>query len=510
MSIVAAMLLLAITGILTFLTWRVTTHSEQRLLSRQVAQVGTLVTNQAAVLEVQLADIAQVAVNTHANPAAFARFADRELEQTGQSLSLWRTADGETEQLAVQGLEPRLPDDGTGALAGLEPTGELVILGILPGEPDRLAYALMPADGNTELVVYAETPLPEGRRMAVPPNSPVAGLDLALYLGRTTEPGQLLQATAPTPIDGDTRRTTVPFGTSTVTIVAASPAPLAGTLSSALPWIVLGVGCPLAVGGAATVEFVSRRRAVAERLAEENARLYRQQRGISGTLQHALLPAVPELCGVDVAARYVAGVDELEVGGDWYDVIERRPGCCVFVVGDISGRGLPAATTMAALRFAVRAYLAEGHCIETVLTRLRGLLDVHADHQFATVLLGELDASAGRLRLVSAGHFGPLLLSDGGAELLDCAVATPIGVPSASPPVVTTVQVPQPATLLAFTDGAVERSGEDIDTGLERLRSAAAARENEPLEPMLDDLLRTLTAEGRKDDTVLLGLRWAG
>ncbi|WP_324277893.1 SpoIIE family protein phosphatase [Blastococcus brunescens] len=190
-----------------------------------------------------------------------------------------------------------------------------------------------------------------------------------------------------------------------------------------------------------TVEYVSRRRLIAERLAAENERLYRQQRGIAGTLQHALLPVVPDIGGVEVAARYVAGVDELEVGGDWYDVIARAPGCCVFVVGDISGRGLPAATTMAALRFAVRAFVSEGHDIEVVMAKLRGLLDIETDHQFATVLLGELDASAGRLRLVSAGHFAPVLLTADGATLLECPTAPPVGLPDDMPPPAAVVTV---------------------------------------------------------------------
>jgi serine phosphatase RsbU (regulator of sigma subunit) len=211
---------------------------------------------------------------------------------------------------------------------------------------------------------------------------------------------------------------------------------------------------------------------------------------------------------VEVAARYVAGVDELEVGGDWYDVISRRPGCCVFVVGDISGRGLPAATTMAALRFAVRAYVAEGHDIEAVLAKLRCLLDIDTDHQFATVLLGELDLTAGRLRLVSAGHFPPLLLAEGRATALDCPIAPPVGVPAPPPEPAAVVHVQGPATLLAFTDGAVERRGETIDTGLERLRAAAVSVGSRPLEAMLDDVLGLLSHDGGKDDTVLLGLRW--
>jgi serine phosphatase RsbU (regulator of sigma subunit) len=359
------------------------------------------------------------------------------------------------------------------------------------------------------LLVYAESPLPPHHRLPITGDSPLAGLDLALYLGRTASPDRLLEATADTPIHGDTRTTTVPFGTSTVTVVGASPTSLTGALSASLPWIVLGVGCALAGAAFAVVEYVSRRRVVAERLAAENERLYRQQRGIAGTLQHALLPAVPAVDGVEVAARYVAGVDELEVGGDWYDVIPQGAGRSVFVVGDISGRGLPAATTMAALRFAVRAYVAEGHDIEAVLARLRGLLSVDVDHQFATVLIGELDVPENRLRLLSAGHFPPLLLSDGKVTVLDCPVAPPVGVATTGQGCATAVSVPASGTLLAFTDGAVERRGETIDAGLGRLSDAVLRVDPTPLDAMLDRLLTTLETEiGGKDDTVLLGLRW--
>ena len=116
----------------------------------------------------------------------------------------------------------------------------------------------------------------------------------------------------------------------------------------------------------------------------------------------------------------------------------------MFVVGDVSGQGLPAATTMAALRFAVRAYLAQDDDITTVLTRLRGLLDISVDHQFATVLLGELDPRPGPCRLVSAGHFAPLLVTGGRAELLECPVGPPVGVAAAAPPTVTELRCRRP------------------------------------------------------------------
>jgi hypothetical protein len=510
MSVLVTVAVAAVTVALTVLTWQVNQRSEQRLLDRQLDQIGTVLTGQASVLQVQLADIGQAAVNTEGNPEVFARWAGEELERTGQSLSLWRIGDGGADRVAMQGVEPLLPADGPDAIAALEPTGELVILGILPGSPDRLAYALMPAQNNTDLVVYAESPLPPDHRLPVTEDSPLAGLDVAMYLGPRAEPDQLLQSTVPVPISGDPDAKTVPFGSTEVTIVAASPTPLTGSLSAALPWIVLGVGLVLALASGATLEYLSRRRAVAERLAAENERLYREQRGIAGTLQHALLPAVPTLDGVEVAARYVAGVDALDVGGDWYDVIPRGPGRVVFVVGDVSGRGLAAATTMAALRFAVRAYLAEGHDVAEVLCRLRGLLDIDVDHQFATVLIGEVDTAAGQVRLISAGHFPPLLVDGGEPRQLACPVSPPIGVETADGHVPTTVAVTGPATLFAYTDGLIERSGEVIDTGLERLAEAAAGTAARPLPEALDDLVRSLTVEGGKDDTVLLGVRWTG
>ncbi|MCW3005198.1 MAG: Two component signal transduction histidine kinase [Conexibacter sp.] len=507
LSVIVAAVVVTITLALAWLASAVNANNNQRLLAQQVDQVATLLSTQVAVIQTQMADAGQVADATNGRSSPFTRFADATMAAPGMSLSLWRVTGDQVEQLAVHGPEPLLPAGGPASfLTGLQPTGQLSVVGILQGPEPRLAYALMPAGETEGLVVYAEAPL--NRRVSVPPGEAFSGLDLAAYLGETAAADQLVQTTAPIPILGDTATKRVPFGDSEFTIVAASRTGLTGSLSAALPWIVLGVGGALAVAAGAVVETLSRRRTVAERLAADNHRLFQQQRSIAGTLQHALLPEVPRVDGVEVAARYVSGVDDLEVGGDWYDVIPGPSGACVFVVGDISGRGLPAATTMAALRFAVRAYVAQGDDIATVLTRLRGLLDVHVDHQFATVLLGELDPAAGLIRVVSAGHFGPLLISDGRAEFLDCSVAPPVGVAAPAPPAVMEVRVSGPATLLAFTDGAVERRGEVIDTGLERLRSTAAGAAEQPLPTVLDRLMQIPTDNGGRDDTVILGLRW--
>jgi hypothetical protein len=511
-SALVAVAVVAITAVLAWLAAQVTHDANRDLLDRQVEQASTVLGSGVATLQVQLADAGQVAIATQAAPGPFQRFAVARItsNESFSSLSLLRVTDGRAQLLATEGDDPRLPDGGLEApfFAGLEATGQLAVAGILPGAQPRLAYALMPADDTSGLVVYAETLVNPEPQEEVPEDAAFGGLDFAVYLGEAVDPAQLVLSTARTPIRGETETATTPFGNTVLTVVGASRAPLTGALATALPWIVVGVGIALAVASAAGVETLSRRRSIAERLAAENERLYHQQRGIAGTLQHSLLPDLPQLPGIEVAARYVAGVDDLDVGGDWYDVIPRGPGCCVFVVGDISGRGLPAARTMAALRFAVRAYLAEGHDIEAVMARLDGLIDVGTDHQFATVLLGELDATAGRLRVLSAGHFPPLLLTEGDAELIDCPVTPPVGVGVSGRRAATVVRVPGPATLLAFTDGLVERRDEVIDAGLGRLRDAAAGTRARSLQALVDEVMQQMTVAGGKDDTVLMGLRW--
>ena len=508
LAVLTAAAVLVLTAVLTVATWQTNRHSDKVLLQRQVAQAAAVLSTQVAVVQTQLADAGQVADATNGSPTAFTRFAAANTGSTGASYSLWRVADGGVRQLAVQGPAPELPAGGAAFLTRVPPTGKLTVAGIVPGG-SRLAYALQPAGETAGLVVYVESPLRPDRRITVPPGAAFSGLDFAVYLGDRTDPGQLVEATRPTPIPGATAVTRVPFGDTVLTVVGASPTPLTGGLSPLLPWLVIGVGVLIALGGAILVETITRRRAVAERLAETTEQLYHQQQGIAAELQHALLPALPRIDGLQAAARYRAGVDALEIGGDWFDVIEVTPGCVVFVVGDVSGRGLPAATTMAGLRFAVRAFVSEGHPIEGVLTRLRGLLDVSADHQFATVLLGELDVGSGRLRLVCAGHFPPLVVTDGQVRTLDCPIAPPVGVDTAAPPQPAIFDLPPGAVLLAFSDGLVERRGEVIDTGLARL-AATAGTDSGPLEGTLDRLLDQLTDPGVTDDTVLLGLRRDG
>ena len=502
----------ALTLGLTWVTDMVNTHNNDRLLAQEVQQTAAAISSALPVVQSQLVDAVQVGIDTNGNPDTFKRFVAAGTLSTGNSgsISLWRITNGRAQEISASGPPLSLVSEhlDNAFFATVHPSSTLFVTGILPGPAPRLGYAEMPVSDTSGYVVYRETSLPASRRVAVPASSPFAHLKFALYLGSKPVAADLLEATGSTPIRGRTSSTSLPFGNTFITMVGASSRQLGGSLSAALKWIVLGVGLALALGSGAAVEYALRRRLFAESLARDNGRLYREQQNIAGYLQHALLPRVPEIDGVEIAARYLAGVVDIEVGGDWYDVISTGNDRCVFFVGDVSGRGLEAATTMASLRYAIRAYTAQGDDVATVLVKLSALLDIEFDQQFATVLAGEIDVDRHRVTLVSAGHFMPLVVRDGVADFIVGPAAPPVGVVPLANLSTVTFDVPPNATLIAFTDGLIERKDDDsIDVGLQRLRDAASGQ-SESLGELVDGLVNALIVADAPDDTVILAIRW--
>ena len=252
-------------------------------------------------------------------------------------------------------------------------------------------------------------------------------------------------------------------------------------------------------------------RLAAERvgLAIAHARVYEREHRIAETLQRSLLPdRLPELPGLDVAARYLPAASEAEVGGDWYDVIPIAGGAVGLVMGDVAGKGLAGASMVGRLRSALRAYALEGHDGARVVERLNRLLWTEAEaSQMATMLYVIVDPAASAVRWVNAGHPAPLMIANGEPRFLQGAGSVPLGVL----PFPTYAEVSAPmepgSTLLLYTDGLVERPGENIDDGMARL--AARVREGpEDPDELCDHLLATLVpAGGATDDVALLTLR---
>ncbi|HEX2233106.1 MAG TPA: SpoIIE family protein phosphatase [Thermoleophilaceae bacterium] len=243
-------------------------------------------------------------------------------------------------------------------------------------------------------------------------------------------------------------------------------------------------------------------------VALENARLYEHERDIAASLQRALLPArLPEISGVTHAVRYVAGGAGVEVGGDWYALIPRPNGSVGIAIGDVVGRGVRAASIMGQLRIALRAYALEFADPSVVLRRLARFAQTLPEDQMTTCVYVAIDPENGSLRFTNAGHPPPLIVKpDGSVEYLEGARAMPLGVTADPEYEESDASLEPGSTVLLYTDGLVERRGESIDTGLERLRTVVADAPREP-ELLCDRLLEVLVDNAPGDDVALLAVR---
>ncbi|HEV7862338.1 MAG TPA: SpoIIE family protein phosphatase [Acidimicrobiia bacterium] len=244
-------------------------------------------------------------------------------------------------------------------------------------------------------------------------------------------------------------------------------------------------------------------------MAIENARLFARQRSVSETLQHSLLPErLPEIPGLATAARYVPGGPDVDVGGDWYDVMQLPGGGIGLAMGDVVGRGERAASLMGQLRNAVRAYAFEGKSPHQVIGCVNGLLlDAGSDHM-ATMIYGVLDAESGELRMVNAGHPPPLLIElDGRARFLEGQNGPPVGaLPTVGYTETCTVLAPG-ATLLLYTDGLVEDRATPLEQGLARLREAVHGGPSDVDGLCSHVARRVLAAYPSNDDVAMLAVQ---
>ncbi len=243
--------------------------------------------------------------------------------------------------------------------------------------------------------------------------------------------------------------------------------------------------------------------------AVRHLRLFSTSQQTALTLQRSLLPARQvELEELEVAARYVPGTADTEVGGDWYDVVELGAGRVGLVIGDVMGRGVRAAAVMGQLRSAVRAYARQDLPPGEVLELLDGLVGDLDEAQLVTCGYGVYDPGQQELTLAVAGHPPPVLRSpDGTAALVGVDPGTPLGVGGGVFPE-TTVALPTGAVLALCTDGLVESRHEGVDDGLARLTGLLADHGAEGLEGLADTLLTRMgRASGHDDDIALLLVR---
>jgi serine phosphatase RsbU (regulator of sigma subunit)/anti-sigma regulatory factor (Ser/Thr protein kinase) len=241
----------------------------------------------------------------------------------------------------------------------------------------------------------------------------------------------------------------------------------------------------------------------------DRASRFESEQTIAETLQRSVLPtSLPRVDGVQLAARYLPGTAELDVGGDWFDALHLPDGKLGLVVGDVVGKGVQAAATMAQLRNATRAFSVERLKPASVLHRLNRLADEVLETSFATLAYLWLDPESRVCRLASAGHPPPVVASpDGRVELLEGVRGLPLGTGIRSRYRQETRELPAGSVVLLYTDGLVERRGRSIDEGLDALRTAVADAPKDP-DRLLEHVLEHVVGPGeRGDDIALLAAR---
>jgi serine phosphatase RsbU (regulator of sigma subunit) len=510
---------LIVTGALTWTSLAVYNRNEDRLVRLRVRELGLVLSGALPGVQTPLASAAALANATHGNPGKFRAFVSPYVGPTGQFalVSLWASSTAQATPVAAVGSAPKLTARGRAAFFRQSAhRAQLSVTGMLSGANPRLGYTFSTPGVRGGYIVYAEAALPTSRRSRLESDSGFADLDYALYLG--TQPRQqelLVTNIGRFPITGRQASEQVRFGDSRFTLVVTPNGSLGGAFFQRLPWIVATIGVLLALAAAVMTGRLARRRRQAEHLAvvlegiaTENRSLYAEQRSIAQELQHALLPEdLPVIPGLDTSARYVAAASGVDVGGDWYDIVTVDESHVVLIVGDVSGHGLRAATTMASVRFAALAYTASNPQPAAVLTRLSNFVNGQPHEYFATVVCALVDIAGRSVTVASAGHLPPLLVDADGGRFVEIRVGVPIGVRRDAAYQEVSVTVAPEATLIAFTDGLVERRGEILDVGLERLREMASRRHSS-----LHDLVATLADElasaDHDDDTAIVSIRW--
>jgi PAS domain S-box-containing protein len=250
-------------------------------------------------------------------------------------------------------------------------------------------------------------------------------------------------------------------------------------------------------------------------LAIDNVRLYQREHTVADTLQRSLLPVLPEIRGIESAAHYVSASSAADVGGDFYDLLALPDGSVGIVVGDVVGHDVAAAAAMGHLRGLLRACVwdAEDADPATVLARVDRLVQGLQVASLATMVYARAvrpsaDGAPWRLHIANAGH-PPMLLRhpNGSVQILSEVTGMLVGVDVSSHRDSVVLEVPRGSTLVAYTDGLIERPGTDMDQGIHELceRVMRAPRDAGPRE--LCDAAVTGALDHR-DDVALIAVRF--
>jgi serine phosphatase RsbU (regulator of sigma subunit) len=239
-------------------------------------------------------------------------------------------------------------------------------------------------------------------------------------------------------------------------------------------------------------------------IAIDNAQLHSQVRTAALELQRAVLPEkLPSVEGWSTSVQYhPAG--RTDAGGDFYDVVPLEDGRLAMFVGDVMGRGVAAASVMAQMRSAIRTLVAVDPDPHAVLAGMDRVFEALHLEQLVTMVYAVADPALDHLQVINAGHPPPVLLAaDGQIELLEHPSTLILGV-GGGHRAVRSAEFRPGDRLLLYTDGLVERRGEDADTATARLITALTSPRKETHDAWLSAIVEELRDPTRDDDVAAL------
>ena len=249
-------------------------------------------------------------------------------------------------------------------------------------------------------------------------------------------------------------------------------------------------------------------------VALSNATRFQREHVMAEVLQRAVLPdSLPAVDGLRLDAEYRAGVAGSYAGGDWYDVFELGNDSIFFSVGDVMGKGAPAAALMGQVRSAIRAYAVSGLSPTEVLSSLDRLFNTLVEDRVVTAVVGTITPSSGRVVLSNAGHPPPLVVrADGTVTFcpLQHSLLIAAGL-NGGPRPRDELVLDRGDSLIMYSDGLIERRGELITNGMDRLGTAATviAKSGWPDNAAVT-FASMLSDEERTDDVVVLCINYSG
>lgn len=244
-------------------------------------------------------------------------------------------------------------------------------------------------------------------------------------------------------------------------------------------------------------------------LSMERARMHEIQRALATELQRGVLPRGRLTAdGLTIATRYQAATSGLEIGGDFYDVVQLADGRVALVIGDVEGHNLIAASLMGRLRTTVHAYAREGHGPAEVMARANNwLAELNADPDmalFATCCFVVVNPATRELTMCRAGHPPALLVTPGERpRALDCDPGLPLGVDAATEYSTAQMRVEPGSVLVLTTDGLLMMDSTD-EHNLSSLLAVLRMGATDDLEVLADDLLSLPRRRTRHGDDVAL------